>query len=437
MKNRLWVLSVCLLLGGLSAEAQPDPDTYEFKIGSIRILPKSGMGGIFMNRTPGGYILPQTMAVSSVEILGGDDFEKISTVTPPAHVLKKLDDDVDQKYLDHLEAEGQPVLGDVFVVEQSLKGIFITAHSVAMGATPDKFLYVTLGGADEGEEFEVVKRSFFNALVEAEELGIDKIATPLMGVGNSGNLDVPWAARAMIEAIRDFSQLGGEMEAILIYASEEFMLGSELGVILEKCWKHIKGSSIYGLSKEKVARIVRAEFNKKALSQDQPMWFPIMREVGFDLAQVVEGDQVVLAMGEDLPGRKRKIKNISGTGDSKHLIYDFSDNGESVIQSEIDASRSFIVIPKKLKDRKIFTHKELLQQAKLFAATTVTNIDFMWEMGDLGLNEYVARVGELTSLQATNVLTLLWGLPADKQLRARRLIRAKKSLKTVRGLLKK
>jgi O-acetyl-ADP-ribose deacetylase (regulator of RNase III) len=93
----------------------------------------------------------------------------------------------------------------------------------ASGGSNSKYLlHVASVGSETDEEFSVVQKSIYNALIQAQKRGIKSVAAPALGTGIIGALTPTQSAKAMMFAINQFVKGGGKLDEIrfVIYGSE-------------------------------------------------------------------------------------------------------------------------------------------------------------------------------------------------------------------------
>lgn len=116
-----------------------------------------------------------------------------------------------QAYSAALEAiEGWELpLGDAIVTESG-------------GGNSSHLIHVSSIDAGAADQFSIIQKSIYNALVQAHRNQIKTIAIPALGTGLHGGLDYTQSAKAMMSAIYAFGENGGRLDDIhlVIYGDE-------------------------------------------------------------------------------------------------------------------------------------------------------------------------------------------------------------------------
>lgn len=108
------------------------------------------------------------------------------------------------------------------------------------GGNSKYLLHVVSVDSPGAEEFSIVQKAIYSALLQAEKRGIKTIAAPALGTGTLGNLTPTQSAKAMMSAIALFAKNGGKFDRITLVifgpdlAREEF-----IAVMANKAYENV------------------------------------------------------------------------------------------------------------------------------------------------------------------------------------------------------
>ena len=109
------------------------------------------------------------------------------------------------------------------IISQQGKQPFGSVHLTdSYGGNSKKLLHAVSVGSGAENEFNTVQTAVYNALKAAEENGLQSVAVPAMGTGIIGSLTEEQSAKAIMAAIKQFSDEGGKMDvSMVIYGSKK------------------------------------------------------------------------------------------------------------------------------------------------------------------------------------------------------------------------
>ena len=113
-----------------------------------------------------------------------------------------------EAYNNIIKTQGEQEFGSVHVTESG-------------GGNSSKLIHAVTVNSGAENEFAVVQKAVYNALKAAEKQGLTSIAIPQVGTGIIGRLTDEQSAQAIMSAIKQFSDEGGQMDvSLVIYGNQ-------------------------------------------------------------------------------------------------------------------------------------------------------------------------------------------------------------------------
>ena len=174
--------------------------------GQVGTIPVSIISGDMTRIQADAYIVPHFNGAVSEAGVGGA-------------VLRAGAADGIKAYSEYVAQKGPLGFGNAWVVPSGGGG---SRHLINV---------VSLASSKQ-EEFSVVGKSIFNALIEASKHGIDTVATPALGTGLIGNLQSDQSARAIMSGIKAFSDAGNRIGRVSIIIFRDQQAYDNFGQVL-------------------------------------------------------------------------------------------------------------------------------------------------------------------------------------------------------------
>ncbi len=140
--------------------------------------------GDMTKRAADAYVVPQFTSAASYGGVGG--------AVARSGGREGLD-----SFQEFIDAQGEQKFGTVLLTDSG-------------GGAAKKLLHVVSVGSDRADEFNTIQTAFYNALKVAEQNGLKEIAAPAMGTGIIGQLTSRQSAKAMMSALNQYAEEGGQ-----------------------------------------------------------------------------------------------------------------------------------------------------------------------------------------------------------------------------------